>query len=206
LKKLRENISAAALISAAEYHVGRLLVQPKTQGMAPPIQAKLDTLKAADQTHHQKVMARMLLTGQLNFADGELDDLVASLARKALDLVDGDRADLRYLALFPSAPSEGVEGMATDAQDSFVGNIILALRGNAALADLTSHAAPIETALAAVTELRAKRDEAYVAEGHAATILSIARISLIDAIHEDEPRLVLLFPKKKRLVESFFAP
>ena len=205
MTKLTEKTSTETLTTAAEVHIGRLSSHPKTTSLAAPVQAQLEAVEVADRDHHKKVLARMLLTGQLTYADSVLDDVVMSAANKALGLVERDRDDLRYRALFPVAPSEGVEEMASSAQDKFVANIIHQLRTNPDLQSLAADADPIEAAQAEVAALRDQRDAAYSAEGIAFTALRLARVKLIDLISSNRPRLELIFPKKKRVIASFFA-
>lgn len=205
MTKLNENSSTEALTTAAELHIARLSSHPKTSALAPPVQAQLEAVTVADQDHHKKMLARMLLTGQLTYADSVLDDAVMSASNKVFGLVERDRDDLRYRALFPVAPSVGVNEMATAAQDRFVANIIHQLRTNPDLASLIALADPIEAAQAELAALREQRDDAYGVEGIAFTALRIARIKLIDLLSSNRPRLQLIFPKKKRIVASFFS-
>ena len=205
MKKLSEKASTQTIKTAAEVHTIRLQSHPSTESLAPPVVSLLQVMEDADSDHHKKFIKRMGLTGKLNYADSVLDDLVISLGRKVLDLVGGDRDDLRYRAAFPSSPSVGVEGVASAGQDEFVSNIIKALRANADLASLSDQADPIEAAHAEVKRLREERDAAYIEEGNAFSTLQLARVRLIDHIHANFARLTLLFPKKKRVIDSFFA-
>lgn len=204
MKKLKEESSTEALTNAARVHIVRLKSNPLTEALAPPAEALLGELKSADAVHAEKQILRMVLTGQLNYCDSVLDDLIMDTSRRLLVLTGGDREDLRYRAAFSSSPTEGTASVAGAEQDKFVRNVVDALRSDSNLASLSTLADPIEAALADVANTRVKRDEAYTAEGIAFNALRLARVRLIDAIHSNHPRLQLIFPKKKRLVESFF--
>jgi hypothetical protein len=204
MKKLREDSAPDTVITTAQVHILRLESNPDTTSLAPATKTSLDEFTSAAELHHERRIARMGLTGKLNYADSVADDLVMGASRKVLDLVDGDRESLIYRAAFPVSASEGTAGMATSEQDKFIAGLVHALRTNPDLSSLSALADPIEAAQAEITVIRKARDEAYAAEGIAFNALQIARIRLIDIIHSNHPRLQLIFPKKKRLVESFF--
>lgn len=202
--KLREESAPQAVITAAEKHIGRLSAHDEAEHLAPPVQELLNKHKAADAEHHKKVLARMLLTGKLEYADDVLDNRVLDASHKALDVVGRDRSDARYRAAFPISAAEGTDGMATDAQDIFIDNVVRALRAEPDFAHLSAVADDVEAAHAEVKALRAQRDAAYSAEMSALTTLRIAQVKLIDAIRSNRSRLELLFPKQRKRVSSFF--
>ena len=204
MQKLRENASTEAIKLAAELHAARLQSHPATESLAPPVEGLLTKMVDADAEHHKRQLARMILTGKLNYADSVLDDLIMDASRQILTLTGGDREDTRYRAAFTKAPSEGVEDVASTTQDAFVSNVAKALR-SPALSSLVALADPIEAAQAEVERLRAERDAAYIAEANAFSTLQLARVHLVDHINANLPHLMILFPKKKRQVNSFFA-
>jgi hypothetical protein len=203
MKNLKETSSTDALVTSARVHTIRLKSNPATEPLAPPTEAVVTELKSADALYQEALVKRMVLTGQLNYADSVLDDLVMGASRKVLDLVAGDRTDQRYRAVFAISPSDGTEDVASPAQDRFVSNVIVELRKDAD-ASLSALADPIDAAQAEVMDIRAKRDAAYAAEGNASNALRLARVRLIDNIRGNQPRLQIIFPKKKRVVRSFF--
>lgn len=203
--KLREDSAPQATITAAEFHIGRLEGHKLTAHLAPPVQALLDGLRAADADHHRKLLQRILLTGKLEYADDELDQATLDASHKALDVVGRDRSDARYRAAFPSAPSDAMADMATTDQDTFVANVIHVLRKEPDFAHLSAVADKLEAALTEVKTLRAQRDAAYSAEAIAYAALKVAQAKLVDAIRSNRPRLELLLPKQRKRVASFFS-
>ena len=203
-RKIRDTAGVDVVEEAAEFHVLMLNARPDTASLSAIIVGLLAAMQDAQLAHKRARLSRMQLSAMIAYEDSLLDELVASVARQALELCAGDRSDLRYKALLPTAPSKVMKAVGGEEQDAYVVNILTLLAEDDAYASLAPLAAPLKAQHDKLSALQEQRDAAYQQEGIAFGKLSIARQRLIDAIHANHPRLLTLFPKQDSLVESFF--
>jgi hypothetical protein len=140
----------------------------------------------------------------LAFADDEEDAEIAGLGRRVRVLADGKLQSPLYLGMFPEAPSEATEGLADDRQRAFAEQILQTLREDPAYASLRDLLPGLEAARAEVVAARANLNAAIVAENKAWNDVQLAEAEARTAYNTTHPKLAILFPGRKRLVESFF--
>ena len=204
MRKIRETATFETVEDAAELHITMLEARPDTAALSVIIVSLLSAMQSAQVAHKAARRARLKLSAMIVYEDSVLDDLVADVSRKALDMCIGDRSDARYKALLPTAPSVAMRPIGGPDQDVYVANILDLLTTDAAYTSLAALAGPLKEQQDKLSALRAKRDTAFQQEAIASGKLDLARQRLIEAIHSNHPRLQLLFPKQDALVESFF--
>jgi hypothetical protein len=139
------------------------------------------------------------------FADAVEDDAVARVGRHGRTAADGEVESPLYLALFASgAPSAVTKGVATDEQATLVTHLMKTIGTNPLAAPLRPLLPSLEAARAGVESAQADRRDADAAEVTAWNALQIAESAARDAYNGTHPRLMILFPGSRRLVESFF--
>lgn len=182
----------------------RLLARPDTTALAAPIKSVLTDLKTRFDHWAELHDQRLAAYGMLAFVDDEEDAEIAGLARRVRVLVEGRLDSPLWLRLFPEAPSEATGGVADNRQRTFAEQVIATLAQNPEYASLKDLLPDLLAARAAVAAAREKLHALVVADNQAWTEVQIAETAARAAYSAVHPRLMILFPGRKRLVESFF--
>jgi hypothetical protein len=194
-----------AVVLAALRHLGlRLRAAPDTAPLALPVDQARTRLNEANEAWLEARERTVALTAELVWLDDRLDTAVAALAREAVVVVAGNRADPRYARLFPIAPSEATAGRADDTERHFVRAVIDVLRNDPDWASLVGRAAGLEAALNDVEACLARRDAARVPELRASTDRTGAADAARRTYNQTFPMLTLLLPDDPGRVESCF--
>ena len=114
MHNLRDPHGLPAAKSALRYLVVRLSSRPDTAAQAKDIQHERDALVACEEASDQTREEWLGSAAVVRYLDRKLDRHVQALARDAMAMVDGNRADARYQKLFAQAPSEAMRGIADD--------------------------------------------------------------------------------------------
>ena len=203
MQRLTENTSAAVALQALRYLTVALRKHPDTADLAPEISAARDTLVSAVDAADLALTERKVATGQVQYADAQLDAAVMSLSRALLDQVEGKRDDPRFTRLFPTAPTDAMKPVASEKQATFVRVLLDTLREDDTYASHTDRADRIEAASAALTAAQAERTERQVAVDKANRAQRGTQTEAQAVYNKMHPRLQLTFDNQA-LVESFF--
>lgn len=182
----------------------RLKSRPSTAPLAAPIddarRALDERIEAWEAADDDSVVA----TGNLHYADEVEDRVVADLARRAKVIVAGKLTSPAYLRLFPKAASELTAGVADDAQVQQVEHLIETIANNDDYRALRGVARQLDEAHQEVLLAREERMRSEQQAAAAWTELQIAEEAARAAYRDTHPKLTLLFPGRRRLVNSFF--
>jgi hypothetical protein len=183
----------------------RLKSRPETKDLAGEVEALRQRLRERDDIWAQAQEVRVAASAEVAYVDTLLGDGVISLAREIAFTANGDYSDPRYQKLFPTTPSVAMAGVAGDTQTRYVKTILSFLKQDDELKPWRARAKTLDEQLKQLEAAVAKRDELYIPEAKALAerrqVLDEAK-RVYNLMH---PRLRLLFPRDKALVESFFA-
>lgn len=205
MEQLRDQHGHDVVDRALRHLSIRLRSRPESAPFAAEIDDLRGMIRSANDVFLEARETRVAATAELEYLDGELDAGIADLARQALVEVRGKRDDERYRRLFAAAPSDATRPVGGASQERYVRGILAQLTSEASpFPGLREQAAPIEATLTALKEAEQRRADLYVAEATATTERTIALDRARREYNQMHPRLRLLFPRQRRLVESFF--
>lgn len=142
-------------------------------------------------------------TALLSYLGDVLRAEISQVARRVLVELDGDRGHPRYVAVFPTNPSEAMRGAADDAQSAYVQGVQAAIAADAGLAAAVP-TTDLHTAANNVQAARDKRATLAAQVSEAKGRLKATRQAAIAAHNLAKPRLLVLFDNNERRVRSFF--
>jgi hypothetical protein len=203
MRQIHENASAHKVDQALRFLRIRLGSRPDTKSLAEPVEQARQHVLATDTAWQEARDARRAATAEVQYLDELLDGDIMALSRETLVLTGGKRDDPRYQVLFPSAPSQAMAGVGSDAQARYVKQILTRLVEDPALAELRGKEKTIAARLQALEGAVAQRHGLYVPEASAQSdrrrAIDEAR-QLYRAIYH---QLKLLL-SDDALIESFF--
>lgn len=181
----------------------QLGARPETAELVDEVATARAAVRAAEEAYQDQRSRRVAATATLRYLDDQLDQAVGDLSRDMLAALRNDRTDARYRLAFPKPVSVAMRPLASEAQTVFVRSLLAELQTEQ-LADWADRAPAIAAALDAVEAQRARRAELYATEAQANARRQIAFDDARRGYNLLYPRLQVLFPKNKALVESFF--
>ena len=196
--------SAAKVLRHLRFLTRRTGARPETASLHTQLSAALTQLKAqmeALEAAEEDTMDTVASKGAL---DEDLDVLMADLVARALLEVGRDRSHASFLAAFPSAPSQAMKDLASEAQGRFAQNALTVLGTDPVFAGLATYLAPVQAALDAVTAIVATEAAQRAAQELESARLAAVVRSAVDTYNTGHPSLKLLFPNRKGLVNSFY--
>ena len=203
---LQVNCSPSLAVRSLRHLVLRLVSRPDTRPLAKPVEDALARLRAADAVWSQAVDQRVTTTSELAYLDEIEGTEIMKLSRGVLALVGGNRHDPRWVALFPTPPSEVVRGRSRlDQQAAYARNVLDTLVRLPAVADLAASFVPALTKCR--EDIHAVEARRELAETKVRQTSSDRAHALSDAVlvHNNTAlHLRLLFPRHNALVNSFF--
>ncbi len=164
MRKLTEKDGVPTIVRVVRQTELRLRRNGALVPVAERLGANRTALRNARDAYDEAKELRISAQAHLAWCDGLEDDGVASVARMALVLTDGDREAEPYRSLFPHAPSQLRLWIATPEQTRFVDNLLLALRP---IPEMEKLREGLQEAHAAVAAARADREAAWAAEAMA---------------------------------------
>jgi hypothetical protein len=182
----------------------RLKARPDTATLAGEVDGARTELKTRLDQYEEKHDERLAATGAVVFADDEEDAAIAGLARRVRVLVEGKRDDPRYLRLFQKAPSTLTEGVADEQQKLFAEHLIATLAAHADYVSLRDLLPELEGARQGVEVAQANQAELMRLDEAAWNEVQIAEQKAREVYRDAKPKLELMFPGRKKLVDSFF--
>lgn len=204
MRVIEVDASPEVVLSRMRVLATRLRTRKDTQDLVPPVQSARNTLKACVEAASEATDDKIACTGTIAFLDDEEDNEIAGLARSARVLVDGKLMSPIYRRLFFVAPSIATAGIASDEQEKFALHILDTLKTEEAYASLASFIPGLEAARAAVAAEQERHKTLVTAESAAVTELENAKTLCREVYRDTYPALLLKFPGRKRLVDSFF--
>jgi hypothetical protein len=203
MRQIPEDSSAYRVDQALRFLRIRLGSRPDTKSLAEPVEEARGHVLRTDAAWNEARDARQAATAEVQYLDELLDADVMALSRQALVLTDGKRDDPRYTKLFPSAPSQAMAGVGSDAQARYVKQILTRLVEEADLAELRTHEKTIANRLEALEAATKARNDLYVPE---ASAQADRRRAIDDArqLYKATHLQLKLLLSDDALVESFF--
>lgn len=205
MQKLLERHGVDTVQEALRFLSIRLRSRPETADLAQSIEQVRTNLRDQAETHAEAREARVAASAEIVYRDSELDAAVANLVREVMVHTKGRRDHQMYIKLFAQSPSMLTMGVADAKQAVFVKTLLDILRSDAQFANFTAQTELLEQRNTALQQAIGQRDELYVPESHASANLRVAMDQAKRIYNLAYPRLQLLFPNKRSLVESFFA-
>ena len=182
----------------------RLKRSAQTARLALPVDASRWELQRLYDLYLDRHHERMSASGALVFCDAEEDALIALVSTRLLGLVRNQRTDPRYRRMFPKAPSTVTKGVATEAQARLARQVISLIETEPDYAGLRDLLPELKDARQAVVEAQREYREARDRDSAAWNEVQLAEQRARDLYRDTRPRLELLFPGRKKLVDSFF--
>ncbi|MBI2374014.1 MAG: hypothetical protein HYV07_08450 [Deltaproteobacteria bacterium] len=121
-----------------------------------------------------------------------------------LAAVAGDRADPRFVKLFPTTVTDAMRPVGGDTQDAFVRAMIGRLRNDESVSEWKARADELEVSTNDVATAMNSRKALYVAEQQASNDQQLIADRARREYRLIKSRLELQFPDDSALVESFF--
>lgn len=205
MQKLRERHGVATVLAVLRFLSIRLRSRPETSDLAQAVEQTRGKLRDKSENYAEAREMRVAASAEIVYRDSELDAAMAGLVRSVLVKTQGRRDHEMYVKLFPQSPSVLMLGQADNKQDVFVKTVLDILRNDAQFADFAAEADSLERSSTALQQAVEQRDALYVPESHASADLRVAMDQAKRVYNLAYPRLQLLFPNQRGLVESFFA-
>ena len=202
MKKLNDDSSVALTLISAR------VVKNRTQGRAEakPVRDDVEageTLLSAESVTLRGVRdQRIGQTNEVNYRLSELGDKLRELNLRVSLKVDRDHTDPRYVAVFVKTPNEALRTMSHDELSRYTHGVLAQVAAEPSFASIPT--TEVASARATFDGARATRETLYAQESAARGAVHSARLSLIQIINLAFPRLTVIYPKQKALVESFF--
>ncbi len=203
MRKLKDYHPPGLVLAALGFTKVRLSSREAFRPLADEVEAQRTTVTSAVSARDVAREERIASTAEVDWRDGELDVAVMSLSRAVLAVVNGDRDSPMYKRLFPIAPSKAMDATATPAQSRYVRALLETQRAQAQYAEFQPQAEAIASALTAVEQAVAARQDLYVKEAQAQGALTQALDAARRHYNKLYPRLQLL-EDNTNLVESLF--
>ena len=201
---LSQDDSPAKVLRHLRFLTRRSGARAETASLHTQLAAALTQLKAQIMAVEDAEEDTMDAVASKNVLDEDLDLLIADLVARALLEVGRDRSHTSFLAAFPSAPSQAMRDVASEAQSRYAQNAITALGADPVFAALSPYLAPAQAALDALTAAVAAEASMRTAQELQSARLAAVLRSSVDTYNTGHPSLKLLFPNRKGLVNSFF--
>lgn len=203
---LPDSFTHNQVIHHLRFLVRRARARPETAALHTELQNNLKALEAQAAVTDEAREEVAALTAERDYLDELLDDAVANLSRRVLVEVNNSRSAPTYVQIFPTAPSEAMRGVATDAQTTYVRQVIDAARADKTLVHLSTHIDGVQTALDQLETMRALRDEARLRASTARNTLQLLTDKVRAVFNHTYYVLMSHFPGQKSLVRSFYRP
>ncbi len=179
------------VLRALRFVIFRLRSHELAEPIAFELEYCLSELESAQHQYEEALTRRLAATAEVSFRDEGVDEAMMTLAEELLRLVNGNRNDTRYTALFPVAPSEAMASTAGNRQHEFVRRVIEQLDADVNLSSLASHAAKLKQQQALLEDAIATRDACFDPETKAARKRSEAIDQACRSYNRSFPRLQL---------------
>lgn len=202
MKKLNDESGVTLTLTSAR------VLKNRTQGRAEAKAVRDDVEAGEAQLNTESAALRAVLDqriGQTNEVNYRLSELAGALRELNLRVtlkVDRDLTDPRYVAVFVKTPNEAIRTMSHDELSRYTHGVLAQLAAEPSFASVPT--TEVADALASFDDARATRESLYAQESAARGRVHSARLTLIQIINLAHPRLTVIYPKQKALVESFF--
>ena len=202
MKKLSDDSGVALTLISAR------VLKNRTQGRAEAKPVRDDVENGETLLNTENTGLRGLLDqriGQTNEVLYRQDVLANKLRELGLRVslkVDRDLTDPRYRAVFVKSPNEAIRTMTYDELSRYTHGVLAQMAAEPTFASVPT--TEVADALTEFDNARAVREALYAQESAARGRVHSARLSLIQIINLAYPRLTVIYPKQKALVESFF--
>lgn len=202
MKKLNDESGVTLTLTSAR------VLKNRTQGRAEAKAVRDDVEAGEAQLNTESAALRAVLDqriGQTNEVNYRLSELAGALRELNLRVtlkVDRDLTDPRYVAVFVKTPNEAIRSMSHDELSRYTHGVLAQLAAEPSFASVPT--TEVADALASFDDARATRESLYAQESAARGRVHSARLTLIQIINLAHPRLTVIYPKQKALVESFF--
>ncbi len=202
MKKLNDESGVALTLISAR------VLKNRTQGRADakPVRDDVEAGETLLNTENSKLRAlldqRIGQTNEVNFRQSELASALRELNLRVTLKVGRDLTDPRYRAVFVKTPNEAIRTMTNDELSRYTHGVLAQLAAEPSFASVPT--TEVADALTNFDDARATRESLYAQESAARGAVHSARLALIQLLNLAFPRLTVIYPKQKALVESFF--
>jgi hypothetical protein len=201
-RKLSDNASSTLTLISARVVKNRTKGRAEAKAVRDDVEAG-ETLLTTDQaTLRGLTDQRIGQTNEVNYRLNELANTLRELNLRVTLKVDRDLTDPRYRAVFVKTPNEALRTMSQDELSRYTHGVLAQLAAEPTFASIPT--SEVADALANFDGARATRETLYGQESAARGAVHSARLSLIQIINLAFPRLTVIYPKQKALVESLF--
>ena len=204
MEKLTERRSVTTIIDALRFLRIRLRSRPESRPLAQDIELAKAALDEANARLEALIDERRALTAELEYLVEVLYEAIIQLAREVRAKLGGQVDTPLFLSIFPIAPSTAMkEGLASKLQycRQAAGQVI----ESEALASLKPSGEELLTQVNAIDALLSQRDgELAQSERSASLKQKEALEAARNTYNQTEPKLMLLWPSKPKLVDSMF--
>lgn len=160
--KLTPQHNAFAIQQALHTLAERLRQDTHTTHYAPALDQLCQKIKTTDAKYQQALRTRDEIYHEIQSLDQSLDREIDAVARAAYCLVHGNRDDVRYQMLFPTAPGESMRDVASAQQEKFVCHVVTTIQNTATLAPLLHYVEPIQSRLQHLCAALEKQRQHYI--------------------------------------------
>lgn len=203
MQKLGERHGAQAIERALRFTSIRLRSRTETAEIADEVDEMRQRVREVSEEYAQQREERLAASAEVQFLDSEVDRAVADIVRRALDLVENNHEDPRFVSIFPPAPTATNPAPHLD-QDHHVRSICARIAKDPDLAELLEPARALAADIDELATAVLRRNALFVPERKAATDRDLVLQAARDLYNALYPRLLLQFPDQEMLVESFF--
>lgn len=207
MRAIAEDASPETVLSRLGTLSCRLKRRADTRPLAVPVDAARHALKALVDQHQERRYERMAASGARTFDDDQEDTIVSRVSKRLLAVLPG-RQDATYKRMFKEAPSEATKGMADERQAQLVRHLIALISEeppkDPAYAGLRDLLPELKQARAEVEKGHAEYTAAFEAESALWNEIQLAEQKAREVYRDTHPKLELMFPGRKKLVDSFF--
>ena len=202
MKKLRDDAGTALTLTSARVLYNRSQSRSEAKAVRDDVKAGELLLNTEDAALRAVLDQRIGQSNEVSYRHSELASKLRELNLRVTLKVDRDLTDPRYRAVFVKSPNEALRTMNYDELSRYVHGVLAQMAAEPSFASVPT--TEVADALTQFDGARATRETLYGQESAARGRVHSARQSLIQIINLAYPRLTVIYPKQKALVESFF--
>lgn len=196
--------SPAELDQHLSFTTRRLGAYPETTTLFVQAKGALSLLRSVVLAERDAEETRLASRAALSVLVADLYDSASSLSRWVLATLNNDRKDARYTRAFPSPISDTLEGSISDAKVAYLEVALQHISAEPTFLSLSPHILDLQEKLNMVQTARDNHAQTITLERAAEATLKTTADETRDLFNTLHPQLVVLFPKRKGLVDSFF--
>ena len=202
MKRLPEDASNILTLLSARVLKNRTTGRAEARPVRDDVEAGEALLNTELASQRALMDQRIGQTNEVNYRATLLASALRELNLRVTLKVDRDLTDPRYRAVFVKSPNEAIRTMSHEELSRYTHGVLAQMAAESSFASVPT--AEVADALTHFDSARATRESLYGQESAARGRVHSARQSLIQTLNLAYPRLTVIYPNKKALVESFF--